>query len=171
MRDLLRTRGQLVRQKTANVLSLENLLVRNTGTALNGNRIKQLTEAESERLLPSPELTLAVQSTLAVIRCLEQQIESMERAVLARMKLREAFRPLLTVSGIGQILGMTIMLEAGDIGRFASVGHFASYCQCVGSQKLSNGRRKGQGNVKNGNKYLAGPSWRRLILRSATTLG
>jgi len=25
----------------------------------------------------------------------------------------------------------------------------------VGSQQLSNGKRKGQGNVKNGNKYLA----------------
>jgi len=50
---------------------------------------------------------------------------------------------------------MTIMLEAGEIGRFATVGDFASYCRCVGSQNLSNGKRKGQGNVKNGNKYLA----------------
>lgn len=47
------------------------------------------------------------------------------------------------------------MLETGDIGRFASVGHFASYCRCVGSQRLSNGKRKGYGNTKNGNKYLA----------------
>jgi transposase len=50
---------------------------------------------------------------------------------------------------------MTIMLETGEIGRFATVGDFASYCRCVGIQKLSNGKRKGQGNVKNGNKYLA----------------
>ena len=31
----------------------------------------------------------------------------------------------------------------------------ASYCRCVGSQKISNGKKKGQGNTKNGNKYLA----------------
>ena len=31
----------------------------------------------------------------------------------------------------------------------------ASYCRCVGSQKISNGKRKGSGNTKNGNKYLA----------------
>ena len=31
----------------------------------------------------------------------------------------------------------------------------SSYCRCVASQKLSNGKRKGQGNVKNGNTYLA----------------
>ena len=47
------------------------------------------------------------------------------------------------------------MLETGEISRFATVGDFASYCRCVGSQHLSNGKRKGQGNVKNGNKYLA----------------
>jgi Transposase IS116/IS110/IS902 family. len=31
----------------------------------------------------------------------------------------------------------------------------ASYCRCVESQKLSNGKRKGSGNTKNRNKYLA----------------
>ena len=60
-----------------------------------------------------------------------------------------------TVPGIGEILALTIMLETGDIRRFASVGNFASYCRCVGSQKISNGKKKGQGNTKNGNKYLA----------------
>jgi transposase len=56
---------------------------------------------------------------------------------------------------MGQILGMTILWETGEMGRFTTVGDFASYCRCVGSQHLSNGKRKGQGNVKNGNKYLA----------------
>jgi transposase len=155
VRDLLRKRSQLVRQKTANGLSIENLLARATGNALSGNRIKQLIEAEVERLVPGLEVALAVKSNLAVMQCLEEQIESLECVVLARVKLREAFRPLLTVSGIGQILGMTIMLETGDISRFASVGHFASYCRCVASKKVSNGKRKGEGNGKNGNKYLA----------------
>jgi transposase len=47
------------------------------------------------------------------------------------------------------------MLETGDIERFANVGNYASYCRCVGSRKISNGKRKGSGNTKNGNKYLA----------------
>jgi transposase len=34
------------------------------------------------------------------------------------------------------------------------VGNYAAYCRCVDSTKLSNGKRKGQGNVKNGNPYL-----------------
>ncbi len=62
---------------------------------------------------------------------------------------------MLSIGGIGEILALTIMLETGDIERFKKVGHFTSYCRCVGSEKLSNGKKKGQGNTKNGNKYLS----------------
>ena len=155
VRDLLRKRGQLVRQKTANLLSIQNLLTRNTGASMSGNRIKQLSAADLERLVPEADLALAVRSNLAVMHCLASEIALLERTIKERVKLRSGFTSLLTISGIGDILALTIMLETGDIGRFATVGHFASYCRCVASQKLSNGKRKGQGNVKNGNKYLA----------------
>jgi transposase len=155
VRDLLRKRGQLVHQKTANLLRIQNLLTRNTGVSLSGNRIKQLSMADLERLVPEADLALAVRSTLAVMHCLAAEIVILERTVKERAKLRPAFTQLLSVSGIGDILALTIMLETGDIGRFATVGNYASYCRCVGSQKLSNGKRKGQGNTKNGNKYLA----------------
>ena len=62
---------------------------------------------------------------------------------------------LLTIPGIGNILGLTIMLEVGDIGRFPKVGDYSSYCRCVESKRLSNGKKKGENNKKNGNKYLA----------------
>jgi transposase len=90
-----------------------------------------------------------------VMRTQEEVIALLEKAVSTKIQLRPAFKPLLSVSGIGKILGLTIMLETGDIARFAKVGNYASYCRCVGSTHLSNGKRKGQGNTKNGNKYLA----------------
>jgi transposase len=31
----------------------------------------------------------------------------------------------------------------------------SSYCRCVDSRRESNGKKKGEGNAKNGNKYLA----------------
>lgn len=155
IRDLLRKRSQLVRQKTANLLSIQNLLTRNTGQAMRGNQIKQLTPANVREFVAIPEQALALQVTVAVMQHLMEQIIQVERAVHARVKLRPAFQALLTVPGIGQTLALTIMLETGEIGRFPTVGQFASYCRCVGSTKLSNGKRKGQGNTKNGNKYLA----------------
>jgi transposase len=155
VRDLLRQRSQLVRQRTANLLSIQNGVTRNTGSALSGNRLKHLTGAEVEELLPEATWALAVKSNLAILQGLEEQLEKIEEGVRAHVKLRAGFHPLLTVSGIGQILGMTIKWETGEIDRFATVGDFASYCRCVGSPQLSNGNRKGQGNGKNGNKYLA----------------
>jgi hypothetical protein len=47
-----------------------------------------------------------------------------------------------------------IMLETGDIGRFAQVGNFASYARCVDSPRYLNDRKKGEGNTRNGNAYL-----------------
>jgi transposase len=155
VRDLLRKRGQLVRQRTANLLSIQNLITRNTGSSIRSNRIKTLDAEAVDALLPNEDLALAVKANLAMIQCADKQIDILERTVTERIKLRAEFSFLKTVAGIGQILALTIMLETGEIKRFLSVGDYASYCRCVGSQKLSNGKKKGSGNTKNGNKYLS----------------
>ena len=83
------------------------------------------------------------------------QIKILEKEASKRARLRNEFKRLQTVWGIGRILGLTIMYEVGEIGRFAKVGNFASYCRCVKSERLSNGKHKGSGNTKNGNPYLS----------------
>ena len=154
-RDLLRRRSQLVRCRTAQILAIETQLARSTGRRFGGNLIKRMDAKELRRLVGTPELALAITSNLEVMRCLYRQIAKIEKAVLTRTRLEPAFVALKTVVGIGDILGLTIALETGDIGRFAKVGNYASYCRCVGSEWLSNGKRKGRGNTKNGNKWLA----------------
>ena len=47
------------------------------------------------------------------------------------------------------------MLEVGIMGRFAKAGNYSSYSRCVESKKISNGKKKGENNKKNGNRYLA----------------
>jgi|SRR5262252_8250986 len=79
----------------------------------------------------------------------------LEQTVHTRLNHTPSSEQLLTVQGIGPILAQTITLETGAISRFPSVGHSASYCRGVDSTKLSNGKRKGTGNVNNGNPYLA----------------
>jgi transposase len=155
VRDLLRKRSHLVAQRTANVLSIQNIIVRNTGSRLSANRIKQLSRNDVAGLLPDADQALAVTSALAVVSCLTEQIKTVEKRVSTRMQSTPLYELLQTVGGIGPILAQTILLETGDIGRFPHVGDYASYCRCVASTKVSNGKRKGQGNVKNGNPYLA----------------
>ena len=154
VRDLLRKRAHFVRQHTANVLSVQNIMVRNTGSRFSVKRIRELTTKELKRLLPEAYQVLAITSSLAILDCLSQQIKTLEKAVSKRLKHTPSYEQLLTVDGIGTILAQTIALETGQIGRFPTVGDYASYCRCVNSTKLSNGKRKGQGNVKNGNLYL-----------------
>ncbi len=155
VRDLLRKRSQLVHHRTAHLLSIQNLVTRNTGSSISANRIKALDDPQVDELLPNEDLALAVKANLAVMCTADKQTQILERTVTERVKLRPQFSFLKTVPGIGQILALTIMLETGDIRRFPSVGNYASYCRCVGSQKISNGKRKGSGNTENGNKYLA----------------
>ena len=154
VRDVLRKRAHLVRQQTANVLSLQNIIVRNTGVRLSAKRIHALIVEELERLLPMPEHVLAVTRSLVVVHCLAQQMKTLDEMVQKRLQHTAAYAQLQTVDGIGPILAQTIVLETGDMRRFPTVGNYASYCRCVGSTKISNGKRKGQGNIKNGNPYL-----------------
>ena len=154
VRDLLRKRTHLVRQHTANLLSVQNILARNTGARFSGKRIHELTKQDLTTLLADETQVLAVASSLVVLDCLRQQIKTLEKSVHKRLHYTPSYEQLLTVQGIGTILAQTITLETGAISRFPTVGHYASYCRCVDSTKLSNGKRKGTGNVKNGHPYL-----------------
>jgi transposase len=154
VRDLLRERRRLVRQRTTHVLSTQSTLWRHTAIRLPSKVILGQTQA------PWPELSdahvqLGIQAHRATIEVLNTQIERIERTVLKSLKPRAEYRMLLTVPGIGPVIAWTIVLEAGDLSRFADVGHFASYCRCVNSNRLSNERKKGENNVKNGDPYLA----------------
>jgi transposase len=155
VRDLLRKRAHLVRQRTSNILSIQNLVQRNTGGRMKSDVIKALLPEQPAQWFENADVALAIATTVRVRQCLDTEIAALEKVVLGRVKLRPEFVKLKSIPGIGDILGLTIMLEAGAIGRFPSVGDFASYCRCVDSAKLSNFKKKGAGNVKNGNRYLA----------------
>jgi transposase len=71
-----------------------------------------------------------------------------------RLSLAPDYAVLNSVPGIGEILSTVIMLETGPIERFTSAGNYASYARCVGSKRVSNSKKKGEGNRQNGNAYL-----------------
>jgi len=145
----------LVRQRTAHILSMENLYALNSGDRLSCNAIKCLTEEQIQKQFADPNVALAIDSNRMLMNAPDQQINVLEQALLKQTQLNPRYRKLLTIDGVGEVLALTITLETGDMGRFAQVGNFTSYCRCVGSEKLSNGKKKGQGNSKNGNKYRA----------------
>lgn len=156
VRDLLRRRSHLVRLRTSLILSLESMITRNYGVTPKVRDIKALTEDRVSPLLVDDEyLRLAGLVNKRNIDSLTRDINLIERVVVERVKLTDSYQGLLTMHGVGKILALTIMLETGPIGRFAGAGNYVSYCRKVPSEWLSDGKRKGSGNKKNGNKYLA----------------
>ena len=114
-----------------------------------------LTNEELQNYLLSTSVYMASKSNLAVIKCLTEQIICIEKEILTHVKADNSYKNLQTVNGIGKISAFTILLETGEISRFKKVGNYASYCRCVDSKRISNGKKKGENNRKNGNKYLA----------------
>jgi transposase len=155
VRDLLRRRTNLVQQRTALFLSFKSLYTRTTGQPMPLSRLKSLAPKEAKALYEHPANQLIAQVQLEHIEALDKSIVRIEKAVLACAREIPLYAKLLTLPGIGKILGMTITMEVGDIGRFKTDGDFASYCRAVDSRRLSNGKPKGQNNAKCGNKYLS----------------
>jgi transposase len=122
---------------------------------MSNNEIKKLAAQDIAQLFDCPDLVFMAANSWTTIEFLKQIIRGIEKRVVSQARLRKEFTKLQTIPGIGKILALTIMLEVGDIGRFATVGDYSSYCRCVESKKISNGKKKGENNKKNGNKYLA----------------
>lgn len=156
LRDLLRKRHHLVRLRTSLILSLKNIVTRNTGTTMKGNDIKCLTEDRIQPFLEHNEaLSLAGAVSKSSIDFLTRQISLIESSIDKKIPIQYPYKNLLSIPGVGKTLALTIMLETGPISRFSKVGNYVSYCRKVASTWLSNEKRKGKGNTKNGNKYLA----------------
>jgi transposase len=155
VRDLARKRMQLVRSRTSHILAVENITARQYGARISSNQVKRLTPEQIDQMALPDDVALAIKANVAVIHTLSTQIDLLEKRLQESVRTRLEYGFLTSVPGIGQVLATTILLETGPIERFDSPGNFASYARCVDSQHTSNGKKKGMGNTKNGNKYLS----------------
>ena len=152
LRDLLRKRGHLVRLRTSLIISLQHIC----GIRVTVNDVKRLREDRISPLLDSNEdILMAGAVSKETIDYMTRKIKSIEKIVEGKIELSSPYQQLLSIPGVGKILALTIMLETGSISRFQKVGNYVSYCLKVGSTWMSNGKAKGRGNEKNGNRYLA----------------
>jgi len=156
LRDLFRTRGRLVRNRTSLILSLQNTLARNGGAKLTSAQIKAVrTDPVTPLLEKDEDLLLSGMAIKKAVDFLTKEIRDLEKEILKRAGKETSYEYLLTLPGVGRILALTILLETGPIQRFARVGEYVSYCRKVPTSWTTNGKHKGRGNKKNGNRYLA----------------
>jgi transposase len=154
LRDLLRQRLRFVQQSVTLLHSIQSLWCRVTGKTLSANAFRALKSPEIERTFSDPIVRVGVLARIRAWQALQDEVDIATRAVLEHQPDLPGLALLKSAPGIGPILGLTTLLETGPIARFASVGDYASYCRMVDSVRLSNGKKKGQGNRKCGNRFL-----------------
>jgi len=155
IRDALRRRMLIVRQRTQTLLSLESLFARYGLPCPALRELKGWQSQQVKELGLHEFVNLQIRSLLELVRRQDGLIESIEKAVLKALRPTDEWKRAQQVPGIGPILGLVVTLESGDFKRFADAGNFASYCRAVRSERRSNRKKKGRNNAKNGNPYLA----------------
>src|SRR6056297_1667915 len=78
-RDLMRKRMQLVQQRTTQILSIKNIIERNTSLRLSANTVMKLTKSELKKYLDDETIVLAVNSNVIIMQCLNNQIKEVEK--------------------------------------------------------------------------------------------
>jgi transposase len=151
-RDLLRRRMFLMQTASKQLISVQSQIWRQTGVKISSSKLKKESFVVD---LPGDMERKAAEAGLSVYRSIHTELEKIESELLKAVKPRADYKVLTSIPGVGEVLGMTIALETGNIQRFAEVGDYASYCRCVKSERVSNAKKKGEGNAKSGNKYLS----------------
>lgn len=156
LRDLLRTRLRLVRQRAElyghihTVRRQLNLAPVGTDVKYLGKRDAILTDIADEHSRRGIEARLNLLAPLDTeIRRLERDIET---AALKHYPTELA--ALRTIPGVGPIISMTILLEIDTVERFDSRQQFCSYARLVNPKQESAGKVVGVGNSRAGNAWL-----------------
>src|SRR4051795_9423938 len=123
LKERLGRRMHLVRLRTAAMNRAHGVLSQ-FGVTL---AFKRLREPDAEQLLADrgiPEVwRRSVAEAVAVVDVLDQRLIPLERELRADPRVRL----LVTIPGVGDLLGLTIASEIGDISRFASARKLVGY--------------------------------------------
>src|SRR5262249_18434990 len=142
-RDLLRRRSFFVRQRAqliahiVNTNSQFNLPPLSKKLSYAGNR----SDAIAARFR-DPSTQLMTRSDLALIDNYDTQIAALELHLKRSAKIDDpvTYGFLQTTPGIGPILGLILLYEIDQIGRFPEVGNFLSYARLVRCAHSSAGK-------------------------------
>lgn len=109
-----------------------------------------------ERFSFAEDVQASVVADMDLIAGYQTVIHRLERKILdsARGHCPDDLNLLMSISGIGPVIALTILYEIERIGRFPRVQDFASYARLVKCTHSSAGRSYGSGGAKMGNPYL-----------------
>jgi len=154
MRDLLRRRTLFISARSKILNSMGHQFQTWLCAKIGKKHLVELTEDQLYSLFNEKSLCLSVSSGIEIIKTIDKQVKKIEKELYLHLKETEMVKRLRILPGIDRILAMTVALEVGTIARFRSVKNYLSYCRLVEAKKISNKKKKGNGNRKCGNGIL-----------------
>ena len=156
-RELPRTRMVLVRQQTQLKNRIHATLAK---YGLNTREVSDLFGVRGRKLLEEQLRQLPLETRFSAERLVEQlrsvreQIKQFEVRMKETFSETEALKLVRSIPGVGFILGIVMTLEVGELDRFPSAGHLASYAGMTPRVHASGGKvRYGQAR-SDVNRYL-----------------
>lgn len=160
-RRLVRTRTSLVRMRSRlknqihAILADYGLHAPGNGDVFVGSRL-----AELSRRLPSLPRE-RVEAHLRLIEGIDKEIDAADLEIQKLFARDPEVRRLLPIPGIGIITAAVILAEVGDIRRFPSARHFASWCGLTPTEHSS------AEHTRRGHISKQGSRWLRWVLVEA----
>ena len=155
-RDLMRRRMHITRHGAQ-----LKAHIKNTGSQYNHppNALNLRYPAARELMrdkFEDPAVQTSIDLDLNLIDFYHKELAKVEWHIKKHAKQHRAadFNLLKTISGVGDILALTILYEIGDISRFETVQKFASYSRLVKCKAESAGKVYGTQGNKIGNAHL-----------------
>lgn len=174
LRDLVRTRGEVIKDRARYRTILKNMInnqlnINATTTYLEHLYKDSIGDPDLKKLtalFESKMIALKVDNYLKLANSCTERIEHLENKIKEiqinrncdseyDINCNKFLKRLCSIRGCGFALSTSIAVEIADIKRFKTAGDFLSYCRLAPTLRLSNSKVKGEGNRKNGNAYLS----------------
>ena len=132
LRELCRHRLMLTQLRTRVLQRLRALLLRQ---GLGDPPVRTLRSVEGQRWLDQIVLPPRAQEACTTLRSVERGISEQLARVDADVRREAEADPIVlrlrTIRGVGPVVGLTLRAEIGDMARFPTPGHLASYAGLV----------------------------------------
>ncbi|WP_226661828.1 IS110 family transposase [Microbulbifer aggregans] len=116
IRDLLRKRSLLIKQRTMLNLNLQGMIARHTGARLSANQLKRIDQKAIEELMAEQVVRDSAMINLMQIEAIIKSVKLLEQRVSGYSVNTTENKLLQSIPGVGQILSQMIALESGSYG-------------------------------------------------------
>lgn len=154
LRVLTRSRIRLVRLGVSCQVQLRNVLDQINHPRVGGAMNSQATRRWLEQLDLGPSESEAVHAFMGPMDSLAEQIALLDAQIRTLAADCEMCALLMTLPGVADVLAPTIRAEIGEIERFPTARHLASYSGLPPATEESGGHASGRGMQENGNRWL-----------------